>query len=148
MGNREEKKRGLWKALKDEVVTFFSESTIPGFKYVVQGRNRFERATWAVFIAAAFSVAIYGMKDAFEDWEKHPVETTIDEVGLPVHELPFPAITVCDTTSLTMPRKNRWKFVEKLLNSLELVDPEEELKRIYPGKCLQILLYFSVHRPI
>ena len=81
----------------------------------------------AIFIATAFFIAGHGVNDAFKDWDKHPVETTIDEVGLPVHELPFPAITVCDTTSLTMPRKNRWNFVEKLLNSLQLIDPEEEM---------------------
>ena len=96
--------------------------------------------TWAVFIVATFSITIYAVSNAIEDWDKHPVETTIDEVGLPVHELPFPAITVCDTASLTMPRKNRWKFVEKLLNTLELIDPDEELKRIYPGQCHTIPL--------
>ena len=131
---------GLVKVIKDEVIKFFSESTIPGFKYVVQGRDIFERVTWAVFIATAFLVARSTINDAFEDWDKNPVATTIDEVGLPVHELPFPAITVCDTGSLTMPRKNRWKFVEKLLNTLELIDPEEELKKIYPGEYRQIKL--------
>ena len=70
--------------------------------------------------------------DAFQYWDDHPVETTIDKIGLPVHQLPFPAITVCDTASLKMPRKNRWMFVETLLNSLELSDPEEELKHMYP----------------
>ena len=127
MGKRANKKYGFWKALKDEVITFFSESTIPGFKYIVKGEDLFERVTWALFIAAAFCIATYSINASFEDWDKHPVETTIDQVGLPVHQLPFPAITVCDTTSLTMPRKNRWKFVEKLLNSLELIDPIEEM---------------------
>ena len=89
--------------------------------------------TWTVVIAALFGIAIYAINDAVEYWDEHPVETTIDEVGLPVHELPFPAITVCDTASLTMPRKNRWKFVEKLLNALELIDPDDELKKFYPG---------------
>ena len=80
--------------LKDEAITFFSESTIPGFKYIVQGKDLFERATWAVFIAAAFSIAIYAVNHAFEDWDQHPVETTIDEVGLPVHELPLSLIHI------------------------------------------------------
>ena len=133
MEELEEIEGGFVKAVKDEVVKFFSESTIPGFKYVVIGKDVFERVTWAVFIALAFFYAKNTITDAFDNWERNPVETNIDEVGLPVHELPFPAITVCDTTSLTMPRKNRWKFIEKLLNSLELVDPGEELKKMYPG---------------
>ena len=61
------------------------------------------------------------------------METTIDEVGLPVDQLPFPAITVCDKESLKMPRKNRWMLVEKLLNSLELINPMEILMKMYPG---------------
>ena len=138
MGNEEERKNGFVKALKYEVRKFFSESTIPGFTYVVQGKDLFERVTWAVFVVTALLYAGYMINDAFENWDEHPVETTIDEVGLPVHEVPFPAITVCDTASLTMPRRNRWKFVEKLLNSLELEDPKEELKRIFPGKSIDI----------
>ena len=140
MEDRKERQRNLRKALKDEVITFFSESPIPGLKYIVEGRSLFERLAWALFMATTISVAICVVHDAFEYWEKHPVETTIDEVGLPVHELPFPAITVCDTASLTMPRKNRWMFVEKLLNALELIDPDEELKRIYPGQFYKISL--------
>ena len=128
------KQRGLWTVFKGECVKFFSESTIPGFKYVVQGRDIFERVTWTVFIALAFCYAGKTISDQFTIWEKNPVETTMDEVGLPVHELPFPAITVCDTPSLKMPRKNRWMFVEQLLNSLEFVDPETELTRMYPGR--------------
>ena len=144
MEERQERKRGLVTVLKGEVIKFFSESPIPGFKYIVQGKDLLERVIWALFISAAFGVAIWVLKDAFDDWDNHPVETTIDEVGLPVHELPFPAITVCDTASLTMPRKNRWKFVEKLLNTLELINPDEELKRIYPGQYIEIQLLFII----
>ena len=127
------KSRKLWKVVKGEVVKFFGESTIPGFKYVVKGQTLLERTTWAVFIIVAFGYAGNTVYETFSDWDNNPVITTIDEVGLSVSELPFPAITVCDTASLKMPRQNRWKFVEKLLNSLELINPEEELVRLYPG---------------
>ena len=140
MADQEERQRGLGKVLKDEVTKFFSESPIPGFKYLVEGKDIFERLTWVIFIVTSFSLCIYVINDAFENWDQHPVETTIDGIGLPVHQLPFPAITVCDTESLTMPRKNRWKFVEKLLNTLELIDQDEELKRIYPGECHEVSL--------
>ena len=136
MEDQEERQSGWLMVLKDEVIKFFAESPIPGFKYVVEGRDLLERGTWAVFIVIALCLSITWLNDAFEYWDKHPVETTIDQVGLPVHELPFPAITVCDTESLTMPRKNRWKLVEKLLNALELIDPDEELQKIYPGRSL------------
>ena len=74
---------------------------------------------------------------ALSYWDEHPLQTTIDEIGLPVHELHFPAITVCDTESLKMPRRNRWMFVEQLLNGLELSDANQVAKNMFSGfKCI------------
>ena len=129
----DKKSRSFKKVVKDEVVKFFSESTIPGVKYVVKGKTLLERGTWAIFILVAFGYAGNTVYETFLDWENNPVITTIDDVGLSVSQLPFPAITVCDTASMKMPRQNRWKLVEKLLNSLELKNPEIELTRHFPG---------------
>ena len=125
--------QGLGQRLKNDIVSFFTESTIPGFKYVVQGRDWFERITWGVFLILSFWFTGWIILQQIQNWDSHPVETTIDEVGLPVDQLPFPAITVCDPASLKMPRKNRWMLVEKLLNSLELINPTAMLKKMYPG---------------
>ena len=126
--------RSIGQRIKNELILFFSESTIPGFKYVVQGRNRVERIAWVFFLVFAFVCTGWIVIEQVHKWDSHPVETTIDEVGLPVDLLPFPAITVCDTESLKMPRKNRWMFVEKFLNSLELINPKEIYKNMYPGR--------------
>ena len=120
------------KKVKKDLVAYLSETTVHGFQYVVNARYLVERVAWVIFIGLGFFCSGYIFMDAFQYWDDHPVETTIDKIGLPVHQLPFPAITVCDTASLKMPRKNRWMFVETLLNSLELSDPEEELKNMYP----------------
>ena len=136
MDDRKKHPTSLWKLAKKELVSFFSESTIPGLKYVVESRVLIERVAWAVLLSLAFYGTATIINSQWKYWKSHPVETTIDEVGLPVDLLPFPAITVCDTESLKMPRKNRWMFVEKLLNSLQLVNPEEELKMMYPSKIL------------
>ena len=123
----------LYKLAKKEIISFFAESNIPGFKYIVQSRALIERVAWAILLAFLFFVTGRIINSQWIYWKSNPVETTIDEVGLPVELLPFPAITVCDTESLKMPRKNQWMFVEKLLNSLELETPEKESKWIYPG---------------
>ena len=127
------KSRRFRKVLKDVAVKFFAESTIPGFKYVVKGNTLLERVTWAIFIVVAFCYTGITLYETILDWDENPVITTIDDVGLSVSQLPFPAITVCDTASMKMPRQNRWKLVEKLLNSLELINPEIELTRLFPG---------------
>ena len=142
--DHDNKSRSFRKALKDELVKFFAESTIPGFKYVVKGNTVLERKTWAIFIVIAFCYAGKTVYETFKEWDSDPVITTIDDVGLSVSQLPFPAITICDTASLKMPRQNRWKLVEKLLNSLELINPEEELTRLYPGKYPKYLSLYQI----
>ena len=134
MARRVEQQQGMSQGLKADVVAYFTETTVHGFRYVVQGRNMAERTVWVVLILLGFGYSGVTVYHAYNYWESHPVETTIDQVGVPVQELPFPAITVCDTPSLTMPRKNRWMFLEKLLNSLQLINPKEEIKHMYPGK--------------
>ena len=134
MDDNKKKRPSPARLIKDELFSFFSESTIPGLKYIVESQFLIERVAWAILLALAFCYTGSIIFVQVQRWDSNPVETTIDEVGLPVELLQFPAITVCDTESLKMPRKNRWMFVEKLLNSLELVNPEKELARLYPGK--------------
>ena len=124
----------LRQELKKEISGYFSETTVHGFRYVVEGRNLFERLVWILFIAFGFIFSFYLISEAFESWKNNPVETTIGEVSVPVQELPFPAITICDTESLQMPRRNRWMFLEKLLNAVGLKNPEEVMNKINPGE--------------
>ena len=126
--------RGLRLKLKKELVGYFTETTVHGFRYIIEGRNRMERAIWGCFIFFGFFYSGMVVHDALQYWETYPVETTIGEVYLPLQELPFPAITLCDTASLEMPRRNRWMFLEQLLNSLELTSPKTEMKKMYPCK--------------
>ena len=131
--HKNKNKEDIRQELKRDIVGYFSETTVHGFRYIVQGRNIFERAAWILFIAFGFWYSGYTIFNAYHEWELHPVQTTIDEVGLPVQELAFPAITVCDTASLTMPRRNRWMFLEQLLNGVELKDPDKLAQKMYPG---------------
>ena len=128
----------LWQDLKRDVIGYFSETTVHGFRYVVEGRNIVERLLWVLFIAFGFVWSLWIISDAFNSWTNNPVETTIGEVSVPVHELPFPAITVCDTESLQMPRRNRWMFLEKLLYIVQMKNPENFMKIIYPGNIISI----------
>ena len=125
--------RELRKELKKDLVAYLQETTVHGFRYIVDGRNLLEKLMWVLFIAAGFTFCGLIVYKALNDWDRNPVETTIDEVGVPVQELPFPAITVCDTKSLQMPRRNRWMFLETLLNSLELMTPKELINQMYPS---------------
>ena len=71
MEDQQRRPRDWRKVLKDEVIKFFSESPIPGLKYVVEGRSLFERMTWAVFIVTLFSIAINVNCSQFEKNTHH-----------------------------------------------------------------------------
>ena len=120
--------------LKQSVADFFGETTIHGVAHIAQGRNFIETVLWVIFTIFSFVCAGIVIYDAFGHWEKYPVQTTIDEVSVTSQDLPFPAVTVCDTESLQMPRRNRWMFVEKFLNAVQLKSPDELTEKMYPGR--------------
>ena len=141
MDTKRRKRSSVFQDLRKGFTDYFSATTVHGFQYIAEGRNIFERSFWVVFIVLGFSYGGYQIYSALSYWDEHPLQTTIDEIGLPVHELQFPAITVCDTESLKMPRRNRWMFVEQLLNGLELLDPDQEAKNMFPGLSRDICKY-------
>ena len=120
--------------LKNDVVGYFSETTVHGFKYVVHGRNIYERMAWLVVIAIGFALCSFLIIGSSQVWRSDPVQTTLDQVSIPVHHLPFPAITVCDTESLQMPRRNRWMFLENVLNTIEIRNVSQLVEDMYPCK--------------
>lgn len=134
MRKRKHNRGDLGKDLKKGLTDYCSETSAHGFRYVVEGRNILEKSFWILIMTIGFFYCGYQIYEAFSYWEEHPLMTTIDAVDLPVHELDFPAITVCDTESLKMPRRNRWMFLEQFLNGLELIDPEQEARNMFPGR--------------
>ena len=106
--------------IRQDIYSYFSETTVHGFRYVVEGRNIVEKMFWIIVIAIGFIISSFIVFKSFSDWEKTPLQTTIDKVSLPIEDLNFPAITVCNPSELQMPRRNRWMFLEKLLNWIDV----------------------------
>lgn len=51
-----------------------------------------------------------------QNWEEHPVITTLDSISAPIKFVQFPTVTVCPDS--TNPVDN-WGYLEKLLNHVE-----------------------------
>ena len=45
-----DKKLNLKGEAKENLVGYFSQTTVHGFRYIVQGRNIFERLIWILFL--------------------------------------------------------------------------------------------------
>ena len=106
--------------VRQDIYSYFSETTVHGFRYVAEGRNSFEKLFWIIVITIGFIMSGLIIFQSFSDWEDTPLQTTIDQVSLPIEKLSVPAITVCNPDALKMPRRNRWMFVEKLFNWIDL----------------------------
>ena len=53
--------------------------------------------------------------DSILAWQTNPMVINLGDTGLPVRNLDFPAVTVCDDQVT-----DRWYFIEALLNVLDL----------------------------
>ena len=109
--------------LKTGISDYFRETTVHGFRYVVEGSGIIERSLWIAIITIGFVLSAILIQQSFQNWEETPLQTTIETIALPIEELYFPAVTVCNLDSLKMPRRNRWLFLEKLLRWVKAEDP-------------------------
>ena len=105
--------------VKKAVGSYFRETTVHGFRYVVEGENICEKMFWVILIIVGFILSGYIILKSFSEWGDTPLQTTIDKVSMPIEKLPQPAITVCHPLELQMPRRNRWMYMEKVLNWID-----------------------------
>ena len=119
---------------KTEILSYLTETTVHGFRYIVHSHNVLERIFWTVVVTCGFLMSGNMILSSITMWKTTPLQTTIEKVSLPVTTLDFPAITVCHPESLQMPRRNRWAFVEKLLNAIEYFKTKHGNKSRLSGK--------------
>ena len=106
--------------IKSAIGSYFSETTVHGFRYVVEGGNICEKVSWVILILIGFVFSGYIIVQSFKDWGETPLQTTIDKVSMPIEKLDQPAITVCNPKELQMPLRNRWMYVERMLNWIDV----------------------------
>ena len=106
--------------IKKAIISYFSETTVHGFRYVAEGGNICEKMSWVVLIVIGFILSGCIILRSFTDWEETPLQTTIAKISMPIEELYQPAITVCNPDGLKMPMRNRWVYLEKILNWIDV----------------------------
>ena len=110
----------MFSEIKEGVWTYFSETTVHGFRYVAEGGNIFEKLLWAGLILGGFIFSGGIILKSLKDWGQTPLETTIAQVSMPIEKLYQPAITVCNPDELKMPLRNRWMYIERILNWIDV----------------------------
>ena len=115
-----QQQRRYFSEIKTAIRSYFSETTVHGFRYVAEGGNLFEKLSWVTLISIGFILSGSIIQQSFNEWENSPLQTTIDRVSMPIEELYQPAITVCNPSELQMPRRNRWMYIERILNWIDI----------------------------
>ena len=88
-------------------------TSIHGFNYTTDSDRPFcVRIFWAIIILAGMISTICIVQSAFENWNEHPILTTIDSASLSIKEVQFPTVTVCSDL-----RVDRWGPIKDILNS-------------------------------
>ena len=99
---------------------YLESTTVHGFAYL-HGRNSYcARIFWTCIIIAGFSIAGWMIFSSVVDWETNQTITTLESIATPIQKVQFPTVTVCPHED--SPPDN-WSFLEKILNSIDLSDP-------------------------
>ncbi|XP_031353663.1 pickpocket protein 28-like [Photinus pyralis] len=89
-------KRSFFFHLKCYLAQYCHATTIHGLKYVGErGRHFIERVVW-VGIVIFFCVCCVSLTNrTFSKWMSSPVMVTFETQETTIHEIPFPAVTIC-----------------------------------------------------
>ena len=135
--------KGILLNIKRVIGNYFRETTVHGFRYVVEGTDIFERCFWVIVIVASFFVSALVILTSFYNWDDVPLQTTIETASLPVETLDFPATTVCNLEAMQMPRRNRRLFIEQGLNMMEPRDTKTQKENTGKTRNINFNIYFG-----
>ncbi|XP_068140890.1 pickpocket protein 28 [Drosophila tropicalis] len=86
----------LLSACKGLLLEYSKSTTIHGIRYIFEvHRPIYEKLYWLVFTCISVYFAISLIWDTYLKWQDSPVILGFDETLVPVHQIPFPTITIC-----------------------------------------------------
>ena len=130
----------------DTTKQYCSTSTIHGISYLSSDHiSTPGRILWAIVVLLAIISTTFQVIKLYNEWEDHPVVTTLDTISLPIEEIEFPAVTICPQGSRheiidSVLLKQFQKFIKRKTygkpnftqeDSMEQV--KEFIKDVYPG---------------
>ena len=87
--------------MKQHLKDYASATTAHGIAYLAEdGRPKLEKVFWIVIVILAIVFSYYQCATLYKQWQDDPVITTLDTVSLPIHEIEFPAVTICPQGSI------------------------------------------------
>ncbi|KAI5635502.1 amiloride-sensitive sodium channel domain-containing protein [Phthorimaea operculella] len=109
---------------KKDFREYLLTSTLHGLHYIGEKKlTWFERFFWLVAFTMSFTIALIFIMNIYDKWRQSPMIVSINPVNMPLSELPFPAITICNVNQAKKSVAARYKEAgdsvdTKLLESL------------------------------
>ena len=136
----------LGMGLLQTVREYSASSTVHGVGYIWEkGQHFLERLVWVLVVFLGVCFAIFFSVQAFVAWENVPLITTVSTTALPIEDLSWPSVTLCNQgrglgATERVYRVQLKKYLDEKgkniddLDDLEIKEEEEEfLKEKYPG---------------
>ena len=99
------------------ISSYFSVSSIHGFRYLVDCKNNIEKFCWCFVIVISLYFAGWMIWTSIEDNNEEPILTTIETTS--IKNVPFPAVTIAADG-----RANPWGFVKKTFDMMSFYGPD------------------------
>ena len=139
-------KKSTMKRVVDTTKQYSSTTTIHGISYLASDdTSGIERVVWGIVMLFAIGFTTFQVITLYNDWQDHPVITTLDTVALPIDEIEFPAVTICPQGSRneimdSVLFRQLKEYILKRGDNVTTVTPEimmeqveSFIKDVYPG---------------
>lgn len=114
--------QSLFPLLFEGIKSYFENTSIHGFQYVIGSKNYVAKVFWAASICLAFFYCSTVVRKAFEEAEQYPTFAYMDEVE--IDELKSPAISV-----LALKDLDEKAYFVKSLNQVDVCDVDLKKSR-------------------
>ncbi|XP_005176877.1 pickpocket protein 28-like [Musca domestica] len=100
-------KKSLSLSLKEIYEEFCSNTSIHGFQYFGQRRQRKEVGFWIIVFIITIYLCTSIIVKIYMKWCETPVIVSFSEKSTPIWSIPFPAITICPETKRALKEKDK-----------------------------------------
>ncbi|KAL3273921.1 hypothetical protein HHI36_015347 [Cryptolaemus montrouzieri] len=107
-------KATFWDGVKKHVKSYCEVSSIQGLNYMVKdGVTWFERFWWIFVFILCIGGCSYMVFEVVEKWITTPVLVTLATKETSIHQVPFPAVTICPETKISRSCLNYTETLKK-----------------------------------
>lgn len=102
---------------------YCQQTSLHGWFYCTTTENRLWKALWSLIVLTSIGVASIFIYKATEEFTKATVETTIHSTTVPLTEVFFPAVTVCNINQVRRSGRQQFKLWSKVCNNMRCCSP-------------------------